>query len=95
MTVSQFKKDERYPSGRQLYSNNGKKLLIAVKGDTFNKYAKEFGLYLWQLYKNNDLEKDYVLKVDDIIYLEKKRRKADRQPHRISPPTKRHLSSQG
>ncbi|MFA5418570.1 MAG: glucosaminidase domain-containing protein [Bacteroidales bacterium] len=79
MKVDQFKKDERYPSGRQLFSNNGKKLLIAVKGDTFNNLAKEFGIYTWQLYKYNDLGKDYVLKVGDIIYLEKKKRKADKQ----------------
>ncbi|MDP2724189.1 MAG: glucosaminidase domain-containing protein [Bacteroidales bacterium] len=79
MTIDQFKKDERYPSGRQLFSNNGKKLLIAVKGDTFNNLAKEFGIYTWQLYKYNDLNKDYVLKVGDIIYLEKKKRKADKQ----------------
>jgi LysM repeat protein len=96
MTAGQFKKDERYPSGRQLYSNNGKKLLIAVKGDTFNKYAKEFGLYLWQLYKYNDLEKNYVLKVDDIIYLEKKRRKADRDHklHEVKPGETIHEISQ-
>jgi len=79
MTIDQFKKDERYPSGRQLFSNNGIKLLIAVKGDTFNKLAKEFGLYTWQFYKYNDLDKDYVLKIGDIIYLEKKKRKADKQ----------------
>jgi LysM repeat protein len=96
MTVGQFKKDERYPSGRQLYANNGKKLLIAVKGDTFNKYAKEFGLYLWQLYKYNDLKKGYVLKVDDIIYLEKKRRKADREHklHEVKPGQTIHSISQ-
>ena len=79
MTVDQFKKDERYPSGRQLFSNNGIKLLIAVNGDTFNNLAKEFGIYTWQLYKYNDLDKDYGLKVGDIIYLEKKKRKADKQ----------------
>lgn len=86
MTVDQFAKDERYPSGRQLFSNNGKKLLIAVKGDTFNNLAKEFGIYTWQFYKYNDLDKDYVLKIGDIIYLEKKKRKADRK-HKLHEVT--------
>jgi len=96
MTVAQFEKDERYPSGRQLYSCNGKKLLIAVKGDTFNKYAKEFGLYLWQLYKYNDIDRDYVLKVGDIVYLEKKRRKADKKHtlHKVTEGQTIHSISQ-
>lgn len=76
MRVEDFKKFEKYPSGRQIFTNNDRKLIIARSGDTFFGLAKEFGLYTWQLYKYNDLEKDYLLKVGDIIYLQKKKRKA-------------------
>lgn len=79
MSVENFKKFEKYPSGRQIFINNDRKLIIAKSGDTFFGLAKEFGIYTWQLYKYNDLEKDYLLKVGDIIYLQKKKRKAARE----------------
>jgi len=79
LSVENFKKFEKYPSGRQIFINNDRKLIIAKSGDTFFGLAKEFGIYTWQLYKYNDLEKDYLLKVGDIIYLQKKKRKAARE----------------
>ena len=36
-------------------------------------------IYSWQLFKYNDLDKDHVLKVDEILYLEKKRKKANKE----------------
>ncbi|MCF8348999.1 MAG: glucosaminidase domain-containing protein [Bacteroidales bacterium] len=79
LSVENFNKFEKYPSGRQIFINNDRKLIIAKSGDTFFGLAKEFGIYTWQLYKYNDLEKDYLLKVGDIIYLQKKKRKAARE----------------
>ncbi len=79
MTVDKFKKSEKYPSGRQIFTNNSRKLIIAKQGDTFYGLAKEFGIYSWQLYKYNDLDKDYLLKIGDILYLQKKKRKAARE----------------
>ena len=49
--------------------------VVAKKGDTFYKIAKEFNLGLWQLYKYNDFgQRKDVLEVGDIIYLQPKRK---------------------
>ncbi len=65
--------------GRDVYENNGVPFIVIEKGDTFYSIAEEFNIYSWQLYKYNDVSKKYVLKINEIIYLEKKRRKADKQ----------------
>ncbi len=77
--VSSFKHVDTWESGRKIYKNNGKKLIIIEKGDTFYGLADEFEIYYWQIRKHNDLKKDHVLKIDEIIYLEKKSRKAEKK----------------
>ena len=56
---------------------NKVKFIVAKKGDTFYKIAKEFNLGLWQLYRYNDYgtRKD-VLEEGDIVYIQPKRKKA-------------------
>jgi hypothetical protein len=61
---------------RPVYEINKARFIVIEKGDTFYSLANEFDIYSWQMVKYNDLEKDHVLKVDEIIYLEKKRKKA-------------------
>ena len=41
--------------------------------------AEEFEIYSWQVRKYNDLKKDNTLQIGEIIYLERKRRKADKE----------------
>ena len=48
-------------------------------GDTFKKLSKEFDISQRKLRKYNDLYKGYVLKQGDIIYLDKKHRRADKE----------------
>lgn len=79
VSISDFKKAEVWPSGRQTYKNNGKKLIIIEKGDTYYGLTKEFEMYQWQFRKYNDLSKKHVLKIGEIIYLQKKKRKAERK----------------
>lgn len=51
--------------------------VVAKKGDTFYKIAKEKGMNLWQLYKYNDYsEKKDCLEQGDIVYLQPKRDKS-------------------
>lgn len=53
---------------------NNIKYVVAKKGDTFYRIAKEFELGLWQLYRYNDFEKHKdVLVPGDIVYLQPKR----------------------
>lgn len=77
--ASNFKHVDTWSSGRKIYKNNGKKLIIIEKGDTFYGLAEEFEMYYYQIRKYNDLDKDHILKIDEIIYLEKKKRKAERK----------------
>jgi len=62
-----------------MYENNGKKLILIEKGDTFYGLAEEFGIYSWQMMSYNEVKKDHILRIGEIIYLEKKKRKADKK----------------
>jgi len=66
-------------TGRQLYTNNGKKLIIAREGDNYYDIAQEFGIYSWQLYTYNDVSKKHEVRSGELVYLEKKKRKADKK----------------
>jgi len=79
ISTADFKQVDSWTSGRKIFKNNGKKLIIIEKGDTFYGLADEFEIYSWQFKRNNDLKKNHVLKIGEVIYLEKKKRKADRK----------------
>lgn len=66
-------------SGRQLFTNNGKKLILAKEGDTYFTIAKELNMYSWQLFTYNDVDKKYSVEAGEMVYLEKKQRKADKK----------------
>lgn len=78
-TVSGFVKAGKSPEGRTVLENNGKKLIVVKAGDTFYGIAAEFDIYSWQLYKYNELNKKHLLQIGELIYLEKKKRKAEKQ----------------
>lgn len=51
--------------------------IVARKGDTYYKIAKEYDMAMWQLYRYNDFEaKKDLLEEGDIVYLEPKRNKS-------------------
>jgi len=77
ISIANFKQVNDWSSGRKIFKNNGKKLIVIEKGDTFNGLAKEFEVYSWQFYSYNELKKNHMLMIGEIIYLEKKKRKAD------------------
>lgn len=66
-------------TGRKLYENNGVKFIRSDLGDTYYDLAEEFEIYSWQLYKYNETDKKHFLQTDEIVYLEKKKKKADKQ----------------
>ena len=61
---------------RTIYKSNGLLYTKARQGDTFATLSKELGISKRKIIKYNDLYKGYKLKENDIIYLEKKNRKA-------------------
>lgn len=66
---------------RKVYENNRRKFILARKGDDFWKIADEFGIYTWQVYKYNELDKDDSLVEGQMLYLEKKRNRAEEEYH--------------
>lgn len=69
---------ETSASGRKIFENNGVKFIFIENGDTYYSVAKEFEIYAWQLWKYNELSRKISLKTGNILYLEKKRRKAEK-----------------
>lgn len=63
---------------RKIDLNNRIKFVYAKDGDTFYSLAKELKVMEWQLYKYNELPKESTLEEGQIIYLQPKRRSAER-----------------
>lgn len=70
-----------------IYKYNKNYYLKARKGDTFKSIGKEVEISYRALARYNERDKDDVLAAGDIVYLKKKRTKADKayknRPHRV------------
>ena len=67
------------PNPYQPFIANGLVYIVVRQGDTWKSISKEFDISRKKLRKYNDLYKGYELKVGDILYLEKKNRRADKE----------------
>ena len=67
------------PNPHQPYIANGLLYIVVRAGDTWKSISKEFGISQKKLRKYNDLYKGYELQPGDILYLEKKNRKAQKE----------------
>ena len=67
------------PNPHQPYIANSLVYIVVRQGDTWKSISKEFDISRKKLRKYNDLYKGYELKVGDILYLEKKNRRADKE----------------
>ena len=69
----------------RIYYRNRNYYLVANGGETFKSLAKEVGVSYRKLAKYNERDKKDVLSKGDIVYMEKKRSKAEKmyknQPH--------------
>jgi LysM repeat protein len=79
-SVSSMKIDEsclKYENHIAKENKNDVKFIVARKGDTYYKIAKEYELAMWQMYKyNNFVDKKDMLEPGDIVYIEPKRSRA-------------------
>ena len=62
---------------RQVFIRNRAKYIKVRKGDTYQSLTKELELMPWQLAKYNDIERDSKLEIDQELYIQPKRRKAE------------------
>ena len=67
------------PNPHQPYIANDLVYIVVRAGDSWKSISKEFDISQSKLRKYNDLYKGYILQVSDILYLEKKNKKAGKE----------------
>ena len=67
------------PNPHQPYIANDLVYIVVRAGDSWKSISKEFDISQRKLRKYNDLYKGYILQVGDILYLEKKNKKAGKE----------------
>ena len=70
-------KQEKAIVQHTIYRSNGLLYVHAKSGDSLEDIAKSTGISARKLSKYNEIPKDFPLQTDDVIYLEKKKKKAD------------------
>lgn len=78
--ASNEKQPETATSRRTIYRTYGLIYVIATKNDSFDAIAQSTGFKVKHLIKFNEVPEDFPLQQGDIVYLEKKKKKADK-PH--------------
>jgi hypothetical protein len=73
------------PNDRIIFLNNGVKFILSRAGDDIYSIAAEFGIYTWQLYRYNELERDEDIEQGQKIYLEKKKARGERDTYIVNP----------
>lgn len=69
--------------GRKVYENCNVPFIFAKKGDTWYSIAKEFGVFSFQIYKQNDLLEDDPVTDGQMLYLEQKNKKNISKVHKV------------
>lgn len=70
---------KKNPNPHQPYIANDLLYIVVRQGDTWKAISKEFDISQKKLRKYNDLYKGYALRVGDILYLEEKNKRADKE----------------
>ena len=63
-----------------IYRSNGLLYVHARRGDSLEEIARNTGISVRKLSKFNEIPKDFPLQANDIVYLEKKKKRANK-PH--------------
>lgn len=62
-------------NGRKVYQNCDVPFIFAKKGDSWLSIAKEFGIFSFQVFRQNDLLEDDAITPGQMLYLESKKKK--------------------
>ena len=75
---------------------NRVKSVVARKDDSYEIIAQELGLKEWVLYKYNDQSAGHILRENEIVYIQPKKRKTKKNKltHRVEPGDSMHYISQ-
>ena len=69
---------KKNPNPHQTYIANGLLYIVVRAGDSWKSISREFDISQKKLRKYNDLYKGYALQAGDILYLEQKNKRADK-----------------
>lgn len=72
------------PGNRTLYENNGLRMIIASEDDNLYIIARDLGISVDRLLKYNDMVRATALESGQPVYLQKKKRRAATDFHRVS-----------
>lgn len=75
-SASEFRLRSVSKLGRKVYENNGIPFIFALRNDTWHSIASEFGIYSFQVYRQNDLKESDIITEGQMLYLEPKKRQA-------------------
>jgi len=67
--------------GRNIMENNRIRYVLAKQGDTPQSIARDTGVWEWEIYRYNELEKSDIVKDGQIVYLQPKRRNTKQNWH--------------
>lgn len=70
-------------TGRKVHQNNKVPFIFATKDDTWFTIAKEFNIYSFQVYKQNDLLQNDAIAPGQMLYLEPKKRKCETASYKL------------
>lgn len=76
--VRKEKEETVAPSARTVYRTHGLIYVVAKANDSFELIAQSMGFKTKDLLKYNEVPKEFPLQAGDIVYLEKKKKKADK-----------------
>ena len=81
---------------REITIINGLKTVVVRKNDTYEIIAQETGKKVWELYRFNDVEKGYKPRVNEVVYIQNKKRKAPKSQayHTVQAGENLHFISQ-
>lgn len=68
---------------REIKLNNRIKYIYAREGDTPESIADEMEMWVWQIYRYNELEEGETFEQGDIVYLQPKRRRGEESYHTV------------
>ena len=71
-------------NSRKVYTNNGVKYIKARKKDSFETIAEDLGLAASDLIRYNDLKQKRTLKEGEMVYIEAKKKKAEKEFHIVA-----------
>jgi LysM repeat protein len=74
--------------------NNGVHYISAKRGDTYEKIASDMGLIIKDLYRYNDVEKEYKPQAGEQVYIELKKEDAAQAFHTVAAGETMHSISQ-